>query len=66
MIITDGSIDCTQLSARAGYPDQNGCDHDWEDPSNIITMRKNANQDAHKPIESFIMGVPGADTFPAS
>ena len=68
MVVTDGTISCNQLSnpARPGFVDGNGCTRDWEDPNNIVTLLKNANQDASKPVESFIVGVPGADTYDAS
>lgn len=63
LVVTDGTISCNQFSKRGGYPDCNGCDHDWEDPTNIVNLLKAANTDAAKPIETFIVGVPGADTY---
>lgn len=68
LIVTDGTISCNQLSspARPGYPDGNGCAYDWENPDNIITLLKNANLDASQPIDTFLIGVPGADTYDPS
>lgn len=68
MVVTDGTISCNQLSmpARPGYADANGCSRDWENPDNIISMLRAANQDAQKPIETFIIGVPGADSYDPS
>ena len=65
MVITDGSISCNQLSnpVRAGYPDANGCTIDWENPQNIVSLLSQAQQDPNQPIESFIIGVPGSDTY---
>jgi hypothetical protein len=62
MIVTDGTISCTSLSSRPGYTDCNGC-NDWENPTNIVSMLTAAHDDPNTPIETFIVGVPGADTF---
>lgn len=68
MIVTDGTVSCNEFSnpARPGYPDANGCSRDWENPDNIISMLRTANQDPQKPIETFIIGVPGADSYDSS
>lgn len=68
LVVTDGTISCNQLSSppRPGYPDANGCSRDWEDPNNIVALLAKANQDAAKPVESFIIGVPGADSYDPS
>jgi hypothetical protein len=66
MVVTDGSIDCTQFSSRSGYADCNGCDHEWENPSNLVTLVGQANQDPAAPVDTFVVGVPGADTFDSS
>lgn len=63
LVVTDGTISCNQFSNRPGFMDCNGCDHDWEDPSNIVKLLKAANEDPSTPIETFIVGVPGADTY---
>jgi hypothetical protein len=63
-VVTDGSISCTQLSSRPGFLDCNGCERDWEDPQNIIDLLAAANTSATSPIETFVVGVPGADTNP--
>lgn len=61
-IVSDGTISCTQFSGRTGFEDCNGCDHDWEHPQNIIDLLSSAN--SAYGIESFVVGVPGADTNP--
>jgi len=68
MVITDGSISCNQLSnpPRSGYPDANGCTIDWENPQNIVSLLSQAQQDPNQPIETFIIGVPGSDTYDPS
>jgi hypothetical protein len=67
MVLSDGTIDCTSLASpvRPAYTDGNGC-KDWENPSNIVSLLQTANQDPNKPVETFIVGVPGADTYDAS
>ena len=64
-VITDGGVSCTSLSNRPGYTDGNGCT-DWEYPQNIIDLVKKANTDMNAPIETFIVGVPGSDTYDAT
>lgn len=64
-VISDGTIDCTDGSGRAGFADCNGC-QDWEDPANIVTLLKTAHDDASKPVDTFLVGVPGADTYDPS
>jgi hypothetical protein len=59
-VVTDGGISCASLSARPAINDGNGCT-DWEDPNGIMSLVAAANADATKPVETFILGVPGAD-----
>jgi len=66
LVVTDGSISCNEFSSRPGFGDCNGCLRDWEDPRNIATLLAEANANAVTPIESFVIGVPGADTYDAS
>lgn len=66
LIVSDGSISCAQFSNRAGFADCNDCDHDWEHPQNIIDLLAQLRTDATTPILSFVVGVPGADTYDAS
>jgi hypothetical protein len=66
LLVTDGTLSCNQFSTRPGFKDCNGCDHDWENPNNIVTLLGNANKDAQSPIETFVVGVPGADTYDAT
>jgi hypothetical protein len=60
--ITDGGASCTSqdVPQRPYYTDSNGCD-DWENPSNIVTMLTNAYNFAAAPINTFVVGVLGAD-----
>jgi hypothetical protein len=61
-LVTDGAISCTSLSSRAGYTDGNGCP-DWENPNNIISLVNQANTSTTSPIDTFIIGVPGSDSY---
>lgn len=66
LVVTDGTLSCNQFSNRPGFSDCNNCDHDWEHPNNIVELLTTANTDPDRPIETFVVGVPGADTFDAS
>lgn len=63
-VVTDGAISCTSLAmpSRPFFQDGNNCG-DWEDPNNIMTLVSNANKDPMTPIDTFIVGVPGSDTY---
>jgi hypothetical protein len=63
VFVVNGAADCTSLSSptRPGYVDPNGCS-DWEYPASIVTLIKAAHDDAAKPVLTFVVGVPGADT----
>lgn len=61
VLITDGSPSCASLSSRGGYNDANGC-ADWEYPSTLIKLIKDAHDDATAPVRTFVVGVPGSDT----
>jgi hypothetical protein len=63
--ITDGGFDCTQLSTRPGYADCNMCDHEWEKPQSLIAQLGAAQMDPNAPVQTFVAGIPGADTFDA-
>lgn len=63
LVVTDGTLSCNEFSARPGFPDCNNCLRDWEDPRNIVALLQTANTDALKPIDTFVVGVPGADTY---
>ena len=63
LVVTDGTLSCNQFSNRPGYPDCNGCNHDWEDPDNLVQLVGQANTDG---VDTFVVGVPGADTFDSS
>jgi hypothetical protein len=59
--ITDGGASCASLSSRPGYKDGNGC-NDWEYPSSIIKLVQDAHDDAKAPVNTIVVGVPGADS----
>jgi hypothetical protein len=62
LVVTDGAISCTSLSSRQGYVDINGC-LDWENPNNIMALVLQANNSQTSPIDTFIVGVPGSDSY---
>ncbi len=59
--ITDGGASCASASTRPGYEDGNGC-RDWEYPDSIVQLLKTAHADMTKPVNTMVVGVPGADT----
>lgn len=63
VLITDGGFSCTSLSnpSRAGYMDLNGC-ADWEYPASVNALISGAQKDPSKPINTFIIGVPGSNS----
>lgn len=67
-VVTDGSMSCTSLSTRPAYRDCNkfidpqGCP-DWEIPTSIISLLAGFQNDATAPIQTFVLGTPGADTY---
>jgi hypothetical protein len=64
-VVTDGGVSCTSLSSRQGYVDGNGC-NDWENPNNIIGLVDAAQRDGQNPVYTFIVGVPGSDSYDPS
>ncbi len=66
---TNAARSVADLSATSdacpAYKDGNGC-LDWENPNNIISLLRTANEDPNVPVETFIVGVPGADTYDAT
>jgi len=63
LVVTDGAISCASLSNRTGnYTDGNGCP-DWENPNNIVSLVNQANTSQTTPIDTFIVGVPGSDSY---
>ncbi len=66
-VVTDGAISCSSISTRTAnaFNDGNGCP-DWENPNNIITLVNTANIDPTTPVDTFIVGVPGSDTYDPS
>jgi hypothetical protein len=65
LIVSDGSLSCTSLSNRSAFQDANGCP-DWENPQNFVSLLQGAHNDTAKPVLSFVVGVPGADTYDPS
>lgn len=65
LLISDGGFGCTSLSNRPGFMDQVNCP-DWEDPQSVISLLGNAHDDPNKPVQTFVVGVPGSDTKPGS
>jgi hypothetical protein len=67
LLVSDGSLSCTSLASppRSSFQDANGCP-DWEHPDNFVSLLKSAHDDPQKPILSFVVGVPGADTYDPS
>jgi len=63
VLITDGGFSCTSVAnpARAGYQDLNNCP-DWEYPASVNALITGARQDPAKPINTFIVGVPGSNS----
>lgn len=63
VLITDGGFSCTSVSSppRAGYADGYGCP-DWEYPASVNTLISDARTDPSKPINTFIVGVPGSNS----
>ncbi|HEY8087411.1 MAG TPA: hypothetical protein VIF09_06190 [Polyangiaceae bacterium] len=59
--ITDGGASCASVSTRPGYTDGNGCP-DWEYPASLVSLVQAANTDPSKPVNTIVVGVPGADT----
>ena len=65
VLITDGGFSCTSLSNRPGYADDYGCP-DWEYPDSVNQLITTARTDAGKPITTFVVGVPGANSTGAA
>jgi hypothetical protein len=61
VLITDGGFSCTSVSGRDGYADSNTCP-DWENPDAVNTLITKARTDGNKPIQTFVIGVPGSDS----
>lgn len=64
ILITDGTASCASINGgpRKGLLDCNLC-YDWEHPQNLIDMLAENNRNARKPIETFVIGVPGSDVY---
>jgi len=62
-LITDGGFSCTSVASppRTGIQDANGCP-DWEEPQSVNALINAARTDAGKPINTFVVGVPGSNS----
>lgn len=62
ILITDGGFSCTSVSnpTRPGYTD--GACNDWEYPDSVNALIQQHHDDAAKPVNTFIVGVPGSDS----
>lgn len=63
LLITDGGFSCTSVAspARPGYQDLNNCP-DWEQPGSVNQLISEAHNDPNKPINTFVVGVPGSNS----
>jgi hypothetical protein len=63
VLLSDGGFSCTSLSSptRPGYNDPNNCP-DWEQPPVMNDLITAARTDASKPVNTFIVGVPGSNS----
>jgi hypothetical protein len=61
-LITDGGFSCTSVAVptRPGYSD--GACNDWEYPDSVNQLIVGARDDAMKPINTFVIGLPGSDS----
>lgn len=64
VIITDGTVSCASINGGPikGLVDCNLC-YDWEHPQNLIDVIEANNKNERKPIETFVIGVPGSDIY---
>lgn len=60
VLITDGGFSCTSLSNRPGFSD--GACNDWEHPDNVNALIAMNRNDPMKPVNTFIVGLPGSDS----
>ncbi len=62
VMITDGGFSCASLSSptRPGYSD--GACPDWEYPDSVSKLLKGAYEHKTKPVNTFIVGLPGSDS----
>jgi hypothetical protein len=60
ILITDGGFSCTSITGRMGYSD--GLCMDWEYPDAVNKMINDNRLDGMKPINTFVVGVPGSNS----
>ncbi len=60
VLITDGGFSCTSITNRTGYSD--GLCLDWEYPDTVNKLISGSRLDAAKPVNTFVVGVPGSNS----
>jgi hypothetical protein len=60
VLLTDGGFSCTSISGRTGYDD--GLCLDWEYPDTVNKLINDSRIDGTKPINTFVVGVPGSNS----
>ena len=62
ILITDGGGSCTSLTDRTSTAFYDGACYDWEDPQGMNQLIAGARMDPSKPINTFVVGVPGSNS----
>jgi hypothetical protein len=62
VLITDGGFSCTSVANPPRPGDTDGACLDWEFPGTVNDLINGARLDATKPINTFVVGVPGSDS----
>lgn len=62
VLITDGGGSCTSLTSRTSTAFYDGACYDWENPAGMNQLIAGARNDPQKPINTFVVGVPGSNT----
>lgn len=62
LLITDGGFSCASMGfVGQAYADGYGCP-DWQNPDDVNALITGARMDATKPINTFVVGVPGSNS----
>lgn len=62
VLITDGGFSCTSIANPPRGGESDGACLDWEFPDTVNGLINGARIDASKPVNTFIVGVPGSDS----
>ncbi len=62
VLVTDGGFSCTSLASPARPAFTDGACLDWEHPDNVNQMITMNRDDPMKPVNTFIVGLPGSDS----